>query len=78
MSPLEVWMLLHYHAIVQPFPNECSPAQQRAIEKFCSSGLICKDEGSEFYRTTDRGKYLVESILNTAGALYHMMELAPV
>jgi hypothetical protein len=70
-------MIVHYHAIAEPFRNWRSPAQQEAILKMTAQDLIrpCHirahavclgyhDEQPGMYTTTKKGKDWVKRLLH--------------
>lgn len=47
MTPLQIQILLHYHAYASDYPNLHPPAQQEAVAYFLNSGFLEKTELEE-------------------------------
>jgi hypothetical protein len=67
MSPSDLEVLIHCHAIAGIHPRADAPAVRDVLERFRSNDIIeeCSgDRRGEFY-TTERGKAWLEMILRT-------------
>jgi len=65
MTPHEINVLLHIHAIAEPFKPD-SPAYEEAIESFTINGMIYKtDSSGSGYKTTKFGDAMVNMLCET-------------
>lgn len=69
MTPLHITMLLHYHAIAEPYAlrnptHATSPAVREFREQLLKWDLIHEDDGPSGYRTTERGKTYIDGLCN--------------
>jgi DNA-binding PadR family transcriptional regulator len=67
MSPSDLEVLIHCHAVAGVHPRFHAPAVRECIERFRSEGIIEEYSGErrgEFY-TTDKGAAWLEIILRT-------------
>lgn len=46
MTPLEIDILLHYHAHTDEYPDRSSPAQREAFCKFVRDGFLTMDDNN--------------------------------
>lgn len=74
MTPAEIEVLIHFHAGAQCHPRSQAPAVIEATKRFLQEGLIevpvapglmAPPTAPGIYRTTARGKVLVEMLCNT-------------
>jgi DNA-binding PadR family transcriptional regulator len=66
MSPSDLEVLIHCHAIPGPHPRFDSGAIQDTLDQFCADGIIERVANTlDEYRTTDRGQKWLEMILET-------------
>lgn len=63
-TPLTLHMLLHFHNLIEPFPNvNSAPAVMSALYYLEDSDLIMWEDGR--WQTTPRGKALVNMLCST-------------
>lgn len=69
MTPLQIFMMLHYYAIAEPYalrhPEHAeSPAVREQRVLLISDGLLSREHGDvRGYRVTERGKAYVETLM---------------
>lgn len=62
MSPALIKLLFHIHTTTEPLPYPSSTMRDASVEFFVREKLIVADNSPLGYRTTERGKALVDHL----------------
>lgn len=62
MSPLEIEMLLHFHARADAYPWNGSPAESEALQRFRAEGLVMEPVNVDLVKLSERGRAYIRFI----------------
>lgn len=65
MTPFQLQLLLHFHSICEPHPQENSIAGNDAIKFFMEKGLITRDEDDKLWVLTECGYHFILMLIKT-------------
>ncbi len=66
MTPYQIKLILHWHCVVDRFPQANSPIYGETMAAMIADGLLKKREDSDgLYTTTERGAKFVEMLCET-------------
>jgi len=64
-TPYKLTLLLHIHAIAEPWENTDAPAYTEAMKEFIDNGLVTRGDGPNLYfKTTERAKVFIAALEN--------------
>jgi len=65
MTPFEIKIILHWHCVVDRFPNESAPLYEPTMARMVSDGILQRSEAPGLYITTPRGAKFVGMLCDT-------------